>query len=280
MTPMRAYTSQIHHPGLSLQILLQRSSLKYPPHCLPSWKATGSRSTLKTKTRVLKIYVPPLLRRRSCLKQCLHRRRRKGPSKNHLMAVCILLLLSRHLPLRSSVVLIFFVGFKRVEKPKRFFSVGRIFKTVWFEPRGSETPVRRADLEWSDSCTTAFYDKKPVAKFRWFVVVRKRLNHSLCFSITTFAGPGTARSRRGRAVDFVVLHSSDIEPPKPYDEEGITRPPIGVIIEEDEQYISPLARLDCSRLFTVEDDLDVMKIGRVNPESIPHLENYYKECVQ
>lgn len=169
--------------------------------------------------------------------------------------------------------------FKKVEKPKRFFSVGRIFKTVWFEPRGSETPVRRSDLEWSDSCTTPFHGKKPLAKFRWFVVVRKRLNHSLCFSITTFAGPGTARSRRGRAVDFVVLHSSDIEPPKPYDEEGIVRNPIGVIIEEDEQYISPLARLDCSRLYTVEDDLEVMKIGRVNTESLVHLEEYYKECV-
>jgi hypothetical protein len=166
-----------------------------------------------------------------------------------------------------------------VEKPKRFFSIGRIFKTVWFEPRGSETPVRRADLEWSDSCTTPFHGKRPLAKFRWFVVVRKRLNHSLCFSITTFAGPGTAKSRRGRAVDFVVLHSSDIEPPKPYDEEAISRIPIGVIIEEDEQYISPLARLDCSRLYTVEDDLEVMKIGRVNPESLPHLEEYYRECV-
>ncbi|KAK0633756.1 hypothetical protein B0T14DRAFT_561311 [Immersiella caudata] len=169
--------------------------------------------------------------------------------------------------------------FKKVEKPKRFFSVGRIFKTVWFEPRGSETPVRRADLEWSDSCTTPFHGKRPLAKFRWFVVVRKRLNHSLCFSITTFAGPGTARSRRGRAMDFVVLHSSEIEPPMPYEEEGIVRKPIGVIIEEDEQYISPLARLDCSRLYTVEDDLEVMKIGRVNPESLIHLEEYYKECV-
>ncbi|KAK0655118.1 hypothetical protein B0T16DRAFT_450857 [Cercophora newfieldiana] len=169
--------------------------------------------------------------------------------------------------------------FKKVEKPKRFFSVGRIFKTVWFEPCGLETPVRRADLEWSDNCITPFHGKRPLAKFRWFVVVRKRLNHSLCFSITTFAGPGTARSRRGRAVDFVVLHSSDIEPPKPYDEENITRTPIGVIIEEDEQYISPRARLDCSRLYTVEDDLEVMKIGRVNPESLEFLENYYKECV-
>lgn len=170
--------------------------------------------------------------------------------------------------------------FKRIERPKRFFSVGRIFKTIWFEPRGSDTPVRRADLEWSDSFVTPFYGKKPVAKFRWFVVARKRLNHSLCFSITTFAGPGTAKSRRGRAIDFVVLHSSDIPPPDTYDEEGIVRPPIGVIIEEDEHYISPLARLDCSRLYTVEDDLEVMKIGRVNPDSLADLENYYLECVK
>ena len=166
-----------------------------------------------------------------------------------------------------------------MDKPKRFFSIGRIFKTVWYEPHGSNMLVRQTDLEWGES-RSPFYGTRPIAKFRWFIVVRKRLNHSLCFSITSYAGPGSAKARRGRAVDFVVLHSSDIEAPSPYDEEGISRKPIGIIIEEEEQYISPLARLDCGRLYTVEDDLEVLKIGRVHTGSLEDLEAYYRECVE
>ena len=41
---------------------------------------------------------------------------------------------------------------------------------------------------------------------------------------------------------------------------------MAVIIEDGEQYISPFARLDCGRIYTVEDNLKVMKIGRVHPD--------------
>ncbi|KAK4239476.1 hypothetical protein C8A03DRAFT_42884 [Achaetomium macrosporum] len=171
-------------------------------------------------------------------------------------------------------------AFQIVAKPKRFFCIGRIFKTVWFEPGGNNMPRVRADLaDWSDK-SLAFHGERPIARFRWFVVVRRRLHHSLCFSITTFGGAKTAhKTSRGRLTDFVVLYSSNVEPPRPYDEEGITRDPIAVIIEDDEQYISPIARLDCSRVYTVEDNLRVMKTGRVHPDSLKLLEEYYQESV-
>ena len=76
-----------------------------------------------------------------------------------------------------------------------------------------------------------------------------------------------------------MLYSCAIEPPAPFPEEGIVRPPIAVIIEDGEQFISPLARLDCGRVYTVEDNLKVMKIGRVQPESLPKLEEYFRESV-
>ncbi|KXX78848.1 hypothetical protein MMYC01_204024 [Madurella mycetomatis] len=169
--------------------------------------------------------------------------------------------------------------YRIVEKPKRFFCVGRIFKTVWFEPGPKDTPDRRADLEqWSSKCP-GFRGQKPVTRFRWFVVVRRRLHHTLCFNITTFGGEGSAKSTRGRPQDYVVLHSSAVKPPRPYDEENITRDPIAVIIEDDEQYISPIARLDCGRIYTLEDGLPVLKIGRVHPASLSLLEQYAKESM-
>lgn len=169
--------------------------------------------------------------------------------------------------------------FKTVDNAKRFFTKGRIFKTAWFEPGGPGTPGRRSDLEWTDNCPP-FHGAEPHAKFRWFVVVRKRLHHSLCFSITTYGGKGAAKLRRGRAMDFVVLYRTGIVPAQPDEEEGITRHPMAVIIEDEDQFISPLARLDCSRIYTVEDNLRVMKIGRVHAQSLPLLENYFQASVE
>ncbi|KAM7216662.1 hypothetical protein V8F06_007977 [Rhypophila decipiens] len=169
-------------------------------------------------------------------------------------------------------------GFTIVDKPKRFFQVGRIFAVVWFEPGGDNPPGRKADLEWTTECPK-YHGEKPIAKYRWFVVVRKRLHHSLCFNITTIGPKGPRKADRGRGQDFVVLHNSNVEPSKPFEVEGITRDPIAVIIEANEENISPWARLDCGRIYTVEDHLRVMKIGRIHTASLPLLETYFKESV-
>ncbi|KAB5559829.1 hypothetical protein GE09DRAFT_70106 [Coniochaeta sp. 2T2.1] len=170
--------------------------------------------------------------------------------------------------------------FRVVEKPRRFFAIGRIFKAVWFEP-GTQQQSATADPEvnWTAACP-AFHEEKPFAKFRWFIVVRKRLHHSLCFTITTFGGRGATKASRGRAKDFVVLYPAVIEPPDPWPEEEIERNPLAVIIEEGQQYLSPAARVDCGRIYTVEDNIRVMKIGRIHPDSLGDLEEYYKGSVE
>lgn len=80
-------------------------------------------------------------------------------------------------------------------------------------------------------------------------------------------------------MDFVVLHSSNVEPSTPFEVEGITKDPIGVIIEAGDESISPWARLDCGRIYTVEDNLRVMKIGRVHMGSLELLEEYFRLAV-
>jgi hypothetical protein len=170
--------------------------------------------------------------------------------------------------------------FQVVAKPKRFFTVGRIFKAVWFEPGAAPVkPTTSGPEPWVTKCP-GFHGEKPIARFRWFIVVRRRLHHSLCFSITTYSGgKGGGGAGRGRPADYVVLYRSNIEPPQPHDDEEITRDPIAVIIEDGEQYISPFARLDCGRIYTVEDNLKVSKVGRVHPGSLATLEECYEECM-
>ncbi len=150
---------------------------------------------------------------------------------------------------------------------------------MWFEPGGQDATQRQSDPAYAKACPP-FYGERPHAKFRWFVVVRKRLHHSLCFAITASGGRGaTKRASMGRPKDFVVLHSAAIDPPAAFPEENIERDPVAVIIEDTEQFISPFARLDCGRIYTVEDNLKVMKIGRVHPDSLEGLEEYYRESV-
>ncbi|KAK3943963.1 hypothetical protein QBC46DRAFT_14592 [Diplogelasinospora grovesii] len=169
-------------------------------------------------------------------------------------------------------------GFQYVDKPKRFFSIGRVFQTVWFEPGGEDKTPQRSDAGWTEDCPE-FHGQKAYGKYRFFVVLRKRLHHTLCFSITTAENRAGPPEARGRPKDSVVIYSSKIEPPRPAPEEGIERKPIGIILEDDKTAIAPFARLDCGRIFTVEDYLIVKKIGRVNPDSLELLEEYFKDAV-
>ncbi|EAQ90026.1 hypothetical protein CHGG_06645 [Chaetomium globosum CBS 148.51] len=169
--------------------------------------------------------------------------------------------------------------FSAIAKPKRFFCTGRVFATVWFEPSTEDILQQQPKpREWSSVCP-AFHGQKPVAKIRWFVVVKRRLHHSLCFTITTYAGKAASRTTRGRAGDHAVLFRVGIQPEAPDDDEDITRGPIGIIVEDAEYYISPFARLDCGRIYTVEDNLKVAKVGRVHRDFLPALEQYYRDIV-
>jgi hypothetical protein len=172
--------------------------------------------------------------------------------------------------------------FQVVLKPKRFFTPGRVFQTVWFEPATPDAAKRQQPGEsWTSQCEPPFHGVRPAGRFRYFVVVRHRLHHSLCFSVTTAArgNKGAAKSSRGLGEDYVVLHNGTVEPALPGEHEGITRTPIAVIIEDENQYIAPTARLDCGRIYTVEHHLHVSKIGRVHPQCLDDLESYYRQSV-
>ncbi|KAK3321858.1 hypothetical protein B0H66DRAFT_601340 [Apodospora peruviana] len=179
-----------------------------------------------------------------------------------------------------------------VEKPKRFFQVDRMFETVWFEPAAaaSESEMLSNSSEWTQQCPP-FCGTRPQASVRQFIVVRRRLNHSLCLGITYWNGKSRLPPR-GRAIDYVVLYESGRdhegqnllkEPPEPEDkeedEEGIVRDSIAIIIEANDLSISPQAWLDCGRIHTVEDGESVRKIGRVHNGALPLLEKYFRESV-
>lgn len=167
----------------------------------------------------------------------------------------------------------------KIDKPRKFFTKGRIFKTVWFEPFGDYSASLRAqpaEPACPESCPN-YNKEKPYEHLRWFVVLRKQLHHSLCFAIVNGGAKSMAKNR-ARGEHLAVLYSTSVPPAEPDKEEGIVFGPLAVILEEGKQNISPLARLDCSRVFTVEDDLKVMKVGRVHPDFHAKLDEYYYEA--
>ena len=76
-----------------------------------------------------------------------------------------------------------------------------------------------------------------------------------------------------------MLYRVGTSPEAPHEDEGITRDPIGIIVEDTEYYISPFARLDCGRIYTVEDNLKVAKVGRVHQDSLDLLKEYYRDLM-
>lgn len=61
--------------------------------------------------------------------------------------------------------------------------------------------------------------------------------------------------------------------------EYITRAPVAVVMENGHRFMSPLARLDVSRLYTFDYSQRVMRVGRVHPDWLPRLEEHFQECV-
>lgn len=68
-------------------------------------------------------------------------------------------------------------------------------------------------------------------------------------------------------------------PTTPTAGEAAERERLGIVIEDGAQTMSRRARLDCARIYTVEDSVKVMKLGRVHPHWLPLLGDYYKEAV-
>jgi hypothetical protein len=162
--------------------------------------------------------------------------------------------------------------------PKRFFIPGRIFKMMWYEPAPEAQTELSPDSKLDKKCQ-AFGEEaesRPIARYRWFVVVQRRYDHSICFSVTTYK---KGASKTSRSDNVAVLYRVTVDPPLPYDDEKFMRTPIAVIVEDPEHYIAPTARLDCKRVYTVEDGMKVKKIGRVHPRWVPVLEKYYQQAV-
>ena len=89
---------------------------------------------------------------------------------------------------------------------------------------------------------------------------------------------GSVRSFHSRNDDYARAPVESWTPVGDYDRPPSSAYTGSMIIEDRSQYISPFARLDCSRVHTLEDDKKVMRIGRIHPDALPSLEELWRQA--
>jgi hypothetical protein len=151
--------------------------------------------------------------------------------------------------------------------------MGRVFKTLWTEPAGGTTTIMDKRFYKETS-----YGELSFTKMRRFVVVRKRLHSCLCLAIYTYGGQGTTKSNV-RPQDHAVVYVQGHEEPAPLPEEQSKKGAFPIIVEEPTETIVPMSRLDFSRIYTVEHNVKVLKVGRISPEHHERLEKYFVESI-
>ncbi|PQE33349.1 heterokaryon incompatibility protein [Rutstroemia sp. NJR-2017a WRK4] len=156
--------------------------------------------------------------------------------------------------------------FCKIGKPSRFFTVGRVFMTLWTEP----TKIKyRTD----NQVTKAWLGTNVYSEIRRFVVIREGKGYSLCLPVHTYGGQGALKPRLN-AEEHAAVYVKGTEPMVQKEEE-MTVEPFPVIVENtddnDCKVLHPMSRINLGKIYTVEHYSRVLKIGRVDPEHLVRL---------
>ena len=116
------------------------------------------------------------------------------------------------------------------------------------------------------------FGERIFAKICWFIVVKEGRGYCTCLSIHTYRRRGVTKlgiSARHHAPLVVKGQKERLLE----GEEGLL-PALHVILE-NESTIDPLARINFSKIYTVEQNVKVRSIGRIAPEDIPELRRHW-----
>jgi hypothetical protein len=153
-----------------------------------------------------------------------------------------------------------------INNPRGYYKKGKVFMVPWPEPSG--------DLVKGQTGPPA------MVKIRRFVVVRPKATFCLCLPIHTYSGQGT--SKPGIAPqDHVAVVPEGGEVCYHENEAKLTKSPVYIKVEDTSTGpVSPMARLNFAKIFTVEYNVKIRPIGRLIPDSIWRMDQYFMECLK
>jgi hypothetical protein len=88
--------------------------------------------------------------------------------------------------------------------------------------------------------------------------------------ISTYGGQGAAK-KDARSQDHAVVYSSAEYEPRPGPDENLTLGAFPIIIEEAGERLDPRSRIDLGKVYTVEHNVRVLRVGRISPDHIKRL---------
>ena len=158
--------------------------------------------------------------------------------------------------------------FQIISEPSRFFRKGRVFKSLWIEPAGSVTE------DDSEFVIAAKFGEKAYTKIRHFVVVREMQACCLCLPLNTFNKQGTEKAGI-RVENYSAVYDSREFDPDLGREEKLTKDPFPILVEDAQEKIDRKSLLNFGRVYTVEHNIKVLKVGRIPDMFHPLLDKYF-----
>ncbi|KAF4627005.1 hypothetical protein G7Y89_g11151 [Cudoniella acicularis] len=163
--------------------------------------------------------------------------------------------------------------FMIISKPLRFFKPGRVFKVLWTEPAGGT-----AKDFGTNFYTKVNYNEFVYSKIRRFVVVRERTHSCLCLPLYTYSGQGATKSDI-RPQDHALVYDSKQERSKVPAERDMTKDPFAIVVEDPNETIDSMTRMNFAQVYTIQHNVKVAKVGRIAKEHLDRLNNYFIESI-
>jgi hypothetical protein len=112
---------------------------------------------------------------------------------------------------------------------------------------------------------------------RRFVVVKNYHGHCTCLALHTYNGQGTTKPgvhAQDHAAAYAVGSKLKLKTGEKMDKE-----PFRIKVEDSKEKIDPMTRINFSKLYTVEHNVRVMKVGRIVDDDLPRLKKYSVSCL-
>lgn len=167
----------------------------------------------------------------------------------------------------------------RTRNGRSFFIKGQVFAMMFPEPKGVNPHTRDTRPDHSGS-TTYSHGQDIFSHRKRFVVIRQREGYCLCIPINSYQGTGVGRKgipqkeKRAHAIIYdnkkrvprLILPGEDV----------ITKKAIAVDLEENHT-LDETSRIHFGKVYTIEWNVKVMRIGQVASASEKDVEDYWRE---
>ncbi|RFU35574.1 hypothetical protein B7463_g834, partial [Scytalidium lignicola] len=151
---------------------------------------------------------------------------------------------------------------------KEFFKVGRVFSILWSESMGITENIN----ESQNLVDIVAYGENVHMKIRRFVVVKLRGNSCSCLPVTSYGKKGV--NKAGIILSdhgFIYNHA---EPNRAY---GLGAEPLKIILSRGGSDLTNPSLVNYSKVYTIEADMKVKDIGKIDPEYIGTLRFYFNK---